>query len=74
MIPTIKKYKQSKFLGSNRWYRGQILKLLTVQPELPLLYFEEMDTSESEKYNAALLQLQTEGMVVREKKIIYLSK
>ena len=73
-IPVIKKYKQSKFLGSNRWYRGQILKLLSTQPSLPIAHFEEMETDESEKYHAALGQLVSEKMIVREKAAIYLAK
>ena len=73
-IPQIKKYKQSKFAGSNRWYRGQILKFLATNPHLPLSDFEEMEKPESEKYYAALQQLEKESMIVKEKTKIYLAK
>lgn len=71
-IPKIKKYKQATFIGSNRWYRGQILKGLTQNKTLLIDFFDVRD--DSEKYFAALDQLESEGMVVRESGKVYLAK
>jgi A/G-specific adenine glycosylase len=73
-ISQIKTYKQSKFKGSNRWYRGQILKLLATVPthELSLSDIEEL--AESEKYVSAIEQLLHEKLILRDSTKIYMAK
>ena len=73
-IPELKKYKQSKFLHSNRWYRGQILKELSLRDSIQMTRFSELEKDESEKYYAALLQLKSEQLVIEENGKIYLPK
>jgi A/G-specific adenine glycosylase len=59
--------KQSKFHGSVRWWRGQILKLLLAAPvpEQHLLHRikEAPDVEEQDRYEAALTALKAEGIV-----------
>jgi A/G-specific adenine glycosylase len=65
--------KQSKFLGSTRWWRGQILKQLLKGPVLKkhLLYkIKEHPTAEDEDgYAAALDAMAKEGLVIVKKEI-----
>jgi A/G-specific adenine glycosylase len=69
--------KQSKFLGSTRWWRGQILKLLLAGPvkERLLVYrIKELPAAEDEDaFNAALQSLIAEGMVRRERGVLHVA-
>lgn len=70
-VPELKKYKQSKFEGSNRWYRGQILKKLAFGE----LFVSEIEGFEnSDLYFGALTQLLDEKMVVKEGEKVFLAK
>jgi A/G-specific adenine glycosylase len=60
-IPSIKKIKQSKFHGSNRWYRGQILQMLSQGRIVSEQSLEKLEFSD--KYLAAKEQLLHEGMI-----------
>lgn len=61
--------KQSKFLGSRRYYRGQILKLLLQKKKIsineigPMIKKDFMD-SDNELINKILIELEAEGFVV----------
>lgn len=68
-VVPLKKIKQKKFHGSNRWYRGQILKMICEKP-ITIQSIDELH--ESAKYKSALTQLISENIVVKEKGKIYL--
>lgn len=71
------KPKQTKFLGSNRWWRGQILKTLLTGPvkEQHLLHRikEQPSTEEQDTYAAALQGMIKEGIVTKEKEFLRLA-
>jgi A/G-specific adenine glycosylase len=73
-IVELKTYKQSKFIGSNRWYRGQILKMLNAIPTGELKFSDIEELNESEKYVSAIEQLLAEKLLVRDSVKIYLAK
>lgn len=69
--------KQSKFPGSTRWWRGQILKQLLKSPvpEQHLLYRikERPDAEDEERYHHALAAMVKETLVKREGKLVKLA-
>ena len=69
--------KQSAFLGSTRWWRGQILKQLLVRPlpERHLLHRikQQPDAEDEERYGVALAALIAEGIVTRTGKNVRVS-
>ncbi len=69
--------KQSKFLGSNRWYRGGVLKLLTKQgstsiSELAKLWDKDHENVDKEWFETLLVTLEKEGFIKREGETITL--
>lgn len=70
-VPSLKKQKQSSFLGSNRFYRGQLLKMLI--DKKTLLKKEIAAFQEAVQYNKAISELKKEGFVVEDDSAIYLS-
>jgi A/G-specific adenine glycosylase len=63
------KKRQSTFLHSNRWWRGQILKLLTNAPHTSQELFKQIPGNEEKTFQEALNQLKKEGLIVGEEKI-----
>lgn len=63
-VPEIKKVKQKSFVGSNRFYRGQIMKMLVDNTELLLSDLTAFDNSE--KYLLAKKQLINEGLILED--------
>jgi A/G-specific adenine glycosylase len=68
------KKRQTQFLDSNRWWRGRILRALTVAPSLDKRQlFSKIRTmsgnNDKEKFLAALKQLKDEGLVSGEEKL-----
>ena len=68
-----KKKRQSTFLHSNRWWRGQILRRLTEtqekKEELLSAILERATAAQKKQFHAALQQLQEEGLVVGSQKL-----
>lgn len=71
-VPSLKKVKQKTFVGSNRFYRGQIMKMLVDTKELLIADLQSFD--ESEKYLIAKNQLLSEGLILEDSKRIYLKE
>lgn len=71
--PDEKTAKQSKFLGSNRWWRGQILKTLlkgSVKEQHLIYKIKEQPTAEEQDaYAKALQGMMVEGLVIKEKEL-----
>ena len=70
--------KQSKFIGSHRYYRGQVLKLLLQKKhvlikEVGPLIKKDYTVSEGQWLHRLLEELQDEGFIVIEKDSIHLS-
>ena len=70
--------KQSKFIGSHRYYRGQILKVLlqkkkVAMKDLGLLIKKDYTVSEKEWLEKLLEELVREGFVKRESKTVSLA-
>ncbi len=70
----LERTKQETFIGSNRWYRGQILKMLIREKEADSkeLYKQIKKKNEKiilkkERYEEARAALEKEGFVVKEK-------
>ena len=66
--PLREKKRQSPFIGSNRWWRGQILKALTadsgVDEQALFSRISSVNRNYDEvKFRAALAQLKREGLV-----------
>jgi len=66
-IPSLKIVKQSKFHESNRWYRGQILRLLIAAKDKSITQAQFVALSPQKKYNAALSELIAEKIVDQKK-------
>jgi A/G-specific adenine glycosylase len=61
--------KQSKFIGSNRWYRGDLLKILTRQQsitvsQLALKWKKESEGTDKEWFYTLLQTLEKEGFIM----------
>lgn len=67
--------KQSKFLGSNRWYRGNLLKLLTTEGMTTTSYLVALWSKEKDKewVETLLSTLEKEGFIRRNGEQITLS-
>jgi A/G-specific adenine glycosylase len=65
-----KKKRQPKFEGSNRWWRGQILKAINTGKESEEAIFAAIDGEEKAAFKKALSQLQDEGLVSRSRRIL----
>lgn len=70
--------KQSKFIGSNRFYRGQIVKVLlgkqtVTKNKLGPLIKEDFSDSDHEWFEKLLGELANEGFIIVEKGFIRLS-
>jgi A/G-specific adenine glycosylase len=63
------KTRQKPFVGSNRWWRGQILKLLTSSPSAPNLLFRKIEKEGRPAFDKALNQLREEGLVIGVKQV-----
>lgn len=55
--------KQSRFLGSNRYYRGRIVKLLLEQPTLPVRELQRYLGSNREHLHQIIEGLARDGLV-----------
>lgn len=64
VVPSLKKVKQKSFAGSNRFYRGQIMKMLVDKTELLLADLSSFD--ECDKYLSAKEQLLSEGLILED--------
>lgn len=62
--------KQSKFKDSDRYYRGQIIKLLTVQEKITLKALYRVFAVQKERLEKILLGLEKDGLVVRKRQSI----
>lgn len=61
--------KQSKFIGSNRWYRGDLLKILTreqsiTRNQLAAKWKKDITTTDKEWFEAIIAGLEKEGFVI----------
>ena len=70
--------KQSKFQGSHRYYRGQVLKQLLEKKEIPLtelgkLIKNDFKSSEQTWLHNLILELKKEGFITVRKKDIILA-
>jgi A/G-specific adenine glycosylase len=68
----LKTPKQSKFLGSTRWWRGQILKAVLKGP-VPAQHLmhkikETPDAQDQDRYEQAIAAMLSEGIIIRENK------
>jgi A/G-specific adenine glycosylase len=68
--------KQSQFLGSVRWWRGQILKVLLAGPvaERHLIYRikQQPGVDDQEQFDKALSAMTKEGLIALERKLLRL--
>src|SRR5205823_2715606 len=70
--------KQSKFLGSRRYYRGQILKLLLQKKRIPVkeigqLIKKDFTSNDNEWLQKLLADLEKEGFITVQKHVIFLT-
>ncbi len=61
--------KQSKFIGSNRWYRGDLLKILTRQQsispaQLAVKWKKDIDGEDKEWFDTLIHTLEKEGFIM----------
>lgn len=65
--------KQSKFLGSNRYYRGQIIKLLIVKKKATLSELRALFEKEPKEFDKIINGLKKDGLIKTVKETIYIS-
>ena len=63
--------KQSKFIGSNRYWRGQILKqLLLYGATAKLVLYNQLGHENREQFEKILDELEQEGFIIQEEKLV----
>jgi A/G-specific adenine glycosylase len=63
------KRRQTPFLHSNRWWRGQILKAVNLGLQTETALFGAIDADDRQAFNRALAQLRKEGLLTGSRRI-----